>query len=47
VTEKNLQVKQDDFTFVSHYENTGTYSSPSFLTPGVGCWCFVPVAIKH
>jgi hypothetical protein len=44
---KYLPVKADAFTFVPHYENIGTHTSPSFLAPGVGCWCFVPVAIKH
>ncbi len=44
---KYLPIKADGFTFVAYYESTGTHTSPSFLTQGVGCWCFVSVAIKH
>jgi len=45
--EKNLPVNEDVFTFVTHNESICTYTSPSFLTQGVGCWCFVLVTIKH
>jgi len=45
--EKNLSVFSDAVTFASDYENICTHTPPSFLTPGVGCWCFVLITIKH